>query len=83
MNASTVAAAEAAINRIDDGEGHDADEALADRYDRFLQAEQNRHDHAQHEQEQGAWLAGQCGGCIDGGTGETCDEHHEEEDGDE
>lgn len=64
-----------AIARIDEGMPLPGDRTIADIFDQHCQWEALRYDDRLREIEYADWLAGQCGGCHDGGTGEPCDEH--------
>lgn len=72
-------AAQDALARSDDGvKALPGDRTLLDAYEGYLQQEWGRFEEQQDAAERAVWLARQCPGCVDGGTGEECDEHHED-----
>lgn len=80
MNAATEAAARDALARSDEGcDPLPGDPDLIAEYERLCQEAWDRFQHAQQEADRAQWLASQCGGCEEGGTGEACDEHWEGE----
>jgi hypothetical protein len=74
------AAAQDALARSDDGDTPlPGDDHLIAAYETYLQQAQYQYEAAQQNQVQTEWLALQCPGCHEGGTGEPCDEHHDQE----
>jgi hypothetical protein len=77
----SIADAQDALARSDEGEKVlPGDAELIAAYEGFCQQEQDRREYAYYEAERAAWLATQCPGCEDGGTGEPCDDHFGPED---
>jgi hypothetical protein len=72
-----VTAALDAIARLDDGIPQPGDSEIAAIFDAHCQWEALRYDDRLREIEYADWLARQCGGCEEGGTGEPCDEHYD------
>lgn len=64
-----------AITRIDFGQALPGDAEIAAIFEMHCQWDQARRETAHVAAELAAWLAGQCGGCEEGGTGESCDVH--------
>lgn len=73
------AAAQEAQNRLDDGLFTDEEKPrlveLSAIYEGWCQQEYSRHVEEVERAERARWLAGQCGECVEDGTGEACDEH--------
>lgn len=75
-----VAAAQDALARSDEGaDPQPGDAELIAAYEGFCQQEWDRFQERQYAAERAAWLTTRCGGCEPGGTGEACDDHHEED----
>ncbi len=71
-----VAAAQDALARSDFGlPPLSGDDDLIAAYDRYLQAAEDEYRERVAAAERVEWLASQCGGCDEGGTGEACDDH--------
>lgn len=81
----SLAAAQEAQNRLDDGLYTDEEKPrlveLAAQYEGWCQQEYGRFLEEVERAERARWLATQCGGCVEGGSGELCDEHWTDEPG--
>ena len=81
-----LAAAEAAEDREENGANPlPGDRELIDTLDGYRQQQWDNYWQpiweAEYQARLAEWLAGQCPTCEDGGTGEACDEHADDEDG--